>query len=261
MTQLPNLKYVAPNAGADPSEKPDEKIKSIIWSGSLLDSSATPGTTDYNWITGSWVIPNAYPPPEYPSSEQTFDAFTWIGFNPYASDAPYYPIRFGTISRVEVNSDGTVKSQYAMVYYKYRDNPRQILTSLNVKPGDLVTGFCWHEDAAHVYLWMVNQKSGEFTWVTVDVDSTLKCRTAEWILGRKLGDYGQVPCLPNYGAVFIHETYAVSTRCFEQEQTVDDGMLIDMVDGLSQTVSTACLPMTNILEIYAYNDESGVTKP
>ena len=274
----------------EPTDKKDDSVslEKLSWSGAMAQS---PANSSFGNIAGSWIVPNAYPPPKI-TRDDTYECFTWVGFDG-TSTAPY-AIMLGTIS--EVVKSGKTLTQSATVFFQQNDK-MQLFPKFKVSPGDLITGHVWRglmivfEDKEDSFpprpippfkfpprhrfkfipvlrICVVNHGSRKALIRCFKLPDDFKGDTAEWIVGRKrpivtVADDGDITVtvedLPNYGATFIHNTYALTRGGGTVEEfTVDDSVLINMKnpDKDGTIVSTALRPISNVLEVYAYDDES-----
>jgi len=149
-----------------------------------------------------------------------------------------------------------------------------------------------HPNYPQIGVCIVDHSSGERMFDSWFISQPLYLATAEWIVSRPdskkrvkscIGPERRSSVLPNYGATFFHRTSALSGPelycpmlgfwARVQEQTVNKGQLAQMtVEFTSDTtsykprtaesipdpgkvISTAELLTTNVLLVYAYNDE------
>jgi len=255
---------------------------------------SAPNGSGYKSISGSFVVPNAYPPPN--TNDDTYRCFTTIGFDGIDDDVMAL---FGVKSEVTVDGSEVTQSSvlFALLQQEGDTNPTQwLFYHFEVRPGDLITVDAWmgyrflrgpglietplsrpsppmppppfpDPTGARglpvmkpvIYIHALNHGAGTAFSSYIDVTKHPEGKTAEWVMYRTTGitPMGKVTAspLPNYGATFIHDTYARTDLDGGEDQTVDDAQLFNMKDPNDVIVSTAQLPKRNILEVYAYTDE------
>jgi len=265
-------------------------LESRTWSGAIvppqprqsvhLYGNQPPKPGEFNYITSSWIIPDACPPPEG-DPQGNYACYTCVGFDGWDPKKPLPPLK--SEPQTPPALLGGAKSIYsfdcchkechcAKVFIQY-DKTQEVFDSPTVRPGDLVSAFLWINDGSvgpcrfsTFRFFIVNKNTGKYTRIVRILPSSFRGATAEWILGRQNLDYGNpgvpVEALPNYGATYFQKNYAdYRSRLLCRPPvvyTVDNAELIDMFDqkgGKKEIISTAKKVGKNLLNVYAYQDE------
>ena len=265
------------------ADEADRPLTKLSWSGGILTA---PENASFRNIAGTFIVPNAYPPPK--ANDGAYRCFTCVGFDGTKSDHPAVLVGI----KSQVVKTGKELHQKAVLFYQHNDQVKYF-TSLKVHPGDLITAHLWkgvriifrepfhHRETFQpphfqprgpfppririepvMRVFVVNHGSRHAFCHSFHIPKDFEGYTAEWLLSRvkpEVADSGDitVEALPNYGATFIHNTYALTTMKGVRAETVDDATLVNMVDPDPdrRIVSTATLPKSNVLLVYAYNDE------
>ena len=268
-------------------------LESRTWSGAIVppqplqsphrQGNQPPKPGEFCYITSSWVVPDACPPPKG-DAQGNYACYTCLGFDGWDSNQAPPPLK--SEPRTPPALLGGTKSIYsfdcchsechcAKVFLQY-DETQEVFELPTVRPGDLVSAFLWINDGnvgpcrfPTFRFFIVNKNTGKYTRITRTLPRSFRGATAEWILGRQDLDYGKpgvpVEALPTYGATYFQKNYAdYRSRLLSRpalpygELTVDAAELINMIDqkgGKKEIISTAKKVGPNLLNVYAYRDE------
>jgi hypothetical protein len=241
-------------------------LESKTWSGAIVPepppATIYEATERFYYITSTWIIPDACPPPCGEKPQNCYSCYCFVGFDGWVSDGPP-ALMWGTKSILEGGK------HFAVVFLQY-EGKQETFDTPWVNPGDLVSAVLKVEDNDYFTVYLVNHNTGKYTIFSRKLPADFRGATAEWILGRECLDYGNpgkpLEELPNYGATYYHKNYADSKSLRGQsvdEFTVDNAQLIDMIAAKSvddpippgTVISTAEKVGKNLLYVYAYWNE------
>jgi hypothetical protein len=140
---------------------------STNWSGySVLGSNFT-------WATGSWVVPVA----QCSGVRQAQYAAFWVGLDGYQTNSP-------SVEQTGTDSDcvGTTPSYY--VWYEFYPGPSINVTSVKIKPGDVIYAYVYYDAALSAFIVSVTDETTGASYVKGGrVPGVVPVRnSAEWII-------------------------------------------------------------------------------
>jgi hypothetical protein len=234
-------------------------LQSNSWSGAVIPNPPTGRT--FSMVTGSWIVPNAYPPQSAKQGngwkDGLYESSAWVGIDGWGTPSV---LQTGTVSKCQV-SGGKIVSQDAYAWLEWFPAGEVRFTQLAVKPGDVMNAVvCGGAATAVGYVGLQNISSGVVTGLT-DINTpkgtVLSNKTVEWVLeddtiGSSLGLF------PDYGATFFFGAICTSTAPDGslQEQDLNSATVIDMTTSGSSSgteESTGLVLKNEVLMCYAFN--------
>lgn len=239
---------------------PTANTTNSSWCGAIV---TPPAGKTVRTITGTWVVPDAYPPPYDQISpgvyyDGGFNSLHWIGLDGYAGAGANELLQAGTGTDVVVqNSRPKVLPSYVWFewWYSVTNNGYAKLPNFTVNPGDVIEMMVCATydppDSTPYGLAVIgNVTTNDYVSQRIDSPSptlTLAGSTAEWIVEREGGARGSgYARLANYGAIFFSDCLAMGPG---YEADLSSADFVDMTDG-STTVSTALQVSNSVLECY-----------
>jgi Peptidase A4 family len=225
------------------------------WSGAI---AAPPAGDVFNAVVGTWVVPDAYPPPSAWNgrgyNNGLYNALHWVGIDGWTGAGVNDVLQAGTGTDVNVVNGAISVSPYFWYEWWYGplNNGFATLQGFTVTPGDVVTvTVCVTGGSRNSGVAIIgNVTRQEYTTQAIADPSsklTLTGNTAEWIVERKgVGQVGQFATLANYGAAFFSDCQASGTG-FEVDLSA--ATMLPMVVG-GATVSSALEVSSSVLECY-----------
>jgi Peptidase A4 family len=174
------------------------------WSGYV----ATTGLTQYNWVSGGWVVSGALPAPNQVGIDYSSE---WVGLDGYGTNDL---IQAGTESDVmRIPTWGhlaTISNNYA--WYEYYPDFEIAVPGLGVSPGDSIWVYAFVDTAPDGHtrgnFLLLNNTTNHVAATSEEIPSgtTSPLNSAEWILERTQID-GTYPALADYGTAQMSETF------------------------------------------------------
>jgi Peptidase A4 family len=221
----------------------------------LLES----GEHAFSTITGTWTVPDAYPPASDWTgtawSDGYWNALHWIGIDGWSGTGANNVMQVGTGTNVSVQNGNVTVSCYAWLewYYSVTNNGFATINKFTVSPGDLieatVCGVPGTDDPGTALI--ANVTRHEYMNQAINPPSTtvsLEGTNAEWIVERE-GLSSGLATLADYGAMFFTDCRAGWSIDPSSELDLSGATFINMTDGAT-TVSTALQVSDSVLECY-----------
>ena len=211
----------------DKTDHGDGTATSTNWSGySVLGSSFTA-------VTGSWVVPTASC--SGVSGDQ-YAAF-WVGLDGYNS---------GTVEQTGTDSDCVGKKPNYYVWYEFYPRASYEVTSVPVKPGDVIFAFVYYESSSKEFLVGVTDETTGKSFTKTGKVSGADRSSAEWIT--------EAPCCTLSGGILPLSDFGTITLGSDSTGVNNTNWASDT----SLTAPIGSFPATNVIEI---NKTASSTSP
>jgi hypothetical protein len=217
------------------------------WSGAV---TSPPAGQAFNTVSGSWVVPNAGPPPSTWTSsgwsDGTYMVVTWIGIDGWGVTGSTDVLQAGTATQVTVSGGTPTVSTFA--WYEWWTDLWIQFANFPVSAGDTIACTVCAPSTTHGFVAISNLTTGTATSVGVSPPSgvSLTGNCAEWIVERPTDAAGVLYTLPDYGATFFYDAVAGTPT---READLSGATAINMVVG-GTTVSTGVVETTGIVTAY-----------
>ncbi|KAE9366601.1 concanavalin A-like lectin/glucanase [Stipitochalara longipes BDJ] len=245
---LRGLKSAVDQAG------PSANSTSSNWSGAV-DFGLGAGDS-YVTVSGSWTVPNAYPPESAKLAaggwkDGTYLCVSWVGIDGWGSPDV---LQGGTGSECIV-SGGKIQSQSAFGWFEWYPYSWTNFSDFSVKPGDSVNCLVCAPGGAGSTTGSVllgNTSTGQYVSAQLTAPSGTKLvgNCAEWIMEDPSLGGSEAP-FPDYAAEFFYDCQAGTAK--NVEKNLSGATLLNLVESPPTTLSTAVAESDTILMTYAGN--------
>jgi Peptidase A4 family len=221
------------------------------WSGAVV---APPANQSFTTVSGSWIVPNAFPPPSAWTgsgwTDGTYLAVTWIGIDGWGVTGSTDVLQAGTGTQVTVTNGNVSLSCFA--WYEWWTDLWIVFSNFAVSPGDLIACTVCGTSPTHGFAAMSNLTTSQSMSIGINPPSgiALTGNCAEWIVERPSNSLGVAYTLPDYGATVFYDALAGTPN---GEADLGTATAIDMVVS-SATISTGVIETNRVLLTYYGKD-------
>jgi hypothetical protein len=238
-----------------PAPVPVGNGTSSNWSGAV---ATPPGSAGFDIVSGTWTVPDAYPPPSAANgsggfNDGLYNVLEWVGIGGDTGAGYANLLQMGTGTDVNV-VNGAVSSVTTYAWFEWfnstADNGYTRVGGFTVAPGDLIeVSVCSGSNDTSGAAIIGNVTRNKYISQAINPPTSglvLVGNTAEWIVEREGFTSGGLSTLAEYGAVFFSDCLASGSGF---EANLSGAGLLNMVSG-SATVSTALDVSATVLECY-----------
>ena len=216
------------------------------WSGAVVVSP--PSGQTFNTVSGSWVVPNAWPPLSAWNgtgwNNGSWESVSWIGIDGYTAQQSI--LQAGTKSVVTVTNGTVTHSSWA--WFEWYPLFETQFSNFQVSPGDTVHFLLCSTSPTQGVVIVNNISSNKGTSINISAPSAataLAGKNVEWILEDDTLGSSPAP-FSDYGAEFFYDCLGGTGKT---EVNISNATLVNMVQK-GVTLSTAVMETPSVLMTY-----------